>query len=80
MTALANAFLAVAVCFFAAVIYRVCLRPPTATPITVMPDALTPTAGQQLAPADEDYLASLSARMDACGPAATDHYDTEGNQ
>ncbi|WP_037616341.1 hypothetical protein [Streptomyces aureus] len=77
---IANAALAIAVLLCAAAaIYRACVRPPTRTRVTVMPAALTPAAGQQLAPEDEDYLSSLSARMDACGPAATDHY-SEGNQ
>jgi hypothetical protein len=69
----ANLLCAAALFVLAAVVYRAWLRPPARTRVTVMPAELTPAD-------DEEFLADLTARMQAYGEAAADYYDTEGNQ
>jgi hypothetical protein len=59
----------------AAVIYRALL--PARTRVTVMPAELTPA---EFTADDEEFLADLTARMQAYGEAVADYYDTEGNQ
>jgi hypothetical protein len=76
----ANLLCAAALIVLAAVIYRALL--PARTRVTVMPAELTPA---ELTPAeftadDEEFLADLTARMQAYGEAVADYYDTEGNQ
>jgi hypothetical protein len=65
---IADLVVVVALIVMAVLIYRV--WPPR---VTVMPAALTPTD-------DEEFLADLTARMQAYGEAVADYYDTEGNQ
>jgi hypothetical protein len=77
----ANLLCAAALFVLAAVVYRAWLRPPARTRVTVMPAALTPAdCERQFTADDEEFLADLTARMQAYGEAVADYYDTEGNQ
>jgi hypothetical protein len=71
----ANLLCAAALIVLAAVIYRALL--PARTRVTVMPAELTPA---EFTADDEEFLADLTARMQAYGEAVADYYDTEGNQ
>jgi hypothetical protein len=70
----ANLLCAAALIVLAAVIYR---ARPARTRVTVMPAELTPA---EFTADDEEFLADLTARMQAYGEAVADYYDTEGNQ
>jgi hypothetical protein len=73
----ANLLCAAALFVLAAVVYRAWLRPPARTRVTVMPAELTPA---EFTADDEEFLADLTARMQAYGEAVADYYDTEGTQ